>query len=153
MLAYGIARKLRPVGLYDSLLLQDGIALRKMPLAKNSRDWESLPISAIMSFNPVCVRASDSAADTLLSLKRRGIAFKSYPVLDGHSDFIGMVSMDELRKNADAKKSCGELMARGREGNFIMAEIPFQKRLAAFVQAISTTRRLSMPQIQKRLSA
>ena len=92
-----------------------------MPLAKNSRDWESLPISAIMSFNPVCVRASDSAADTLLSLKRRGIAFKSYPVLDGHSDFIGMVSMDELRKNADAKKSCGELMARGREGNFIMA--------------------------------
>ena len=121
MLAYGIARKLRPVGLYDSLLLQDGIALRKMPLAKNSRDWESLPISAIMSFNPVCVRASDSAADTLLSLKRRGIAFKSYPVLDGHSDFIGMVSMDELRKNADAKKSCGELMVRGREGNFIMA--------------------------------
>ena len=121
LLAYAIACKLHPVGLYDSLLLQDGITLRKMPVAKNNRDWEALPISTIMSFNPVCVCSSDLAAEILSVLKKRGAAFKSYPVLDANSDFIGMVSLEDLRKNADSGKKCGEFMVRGREGNFLYA--------------------------------
>ncbi|MDB4491861.1 chloride channel protein [bacterium] len=47
--AYAIATKLRPIPIYEALLLQDGINLRKFPILRPSRGWQNLPVSTIMT--------------------------------------------------------------------------------------------------------
>lgn len=47
--SYAIATKLRRVPIYEALLLQDGINLRKFPILRPDRGWQNLPVSAIMT--------------------------------------------------------------------------------------------------------
>ena len=47
--SYAIATKLRRVPIYEALLLQDGINLRKFPILRPDRGWQNLPVSTIMT--------------------------------------------------------------------------------------------------------
>jgi len=49
LLAYIISVQLRSIPIYDALLLQDGISLKKLPAYRGDRDWRNLPVSTIMT--------------------------------------------------------------------------------------------------------
>ena len=49
MLAWQIARHLQPVSIYNALLLQDGVTLRKLPAFRGAQDYRKLPVQTIMS--------------------------------------------------------------------------------------------------------
>ena len=93
--SYAIATKLRPVPIYEALLLQDGINLRKFPILKPDRGWQNLPVSAIMTNT---VRTLESR----LQLERANMEiknerFKIYPVVDTEGKYIGLVHRKGIR--------------------------------------------------------
>ncbi|MGA1204805.1 MAG: chloride channel protein [Opitutales bacterium] len=97
MLAWLISSKLQPVPLYDALLLQDKITLRKMPHYSGDQDWRNLPVSTIMTFDPVVVEAGGGAAETLSSIRTGGLKHHAYPVIQ-EGELIGMITHHELEE-------------------------------------------------------
>ena len=49
LISYAIASKLRAVPIYEALLLQDGVNLRKFPILRPSEGWQGMPVSSIMT--------------------------------------------------------------------------------------------------------
>jgi CIC family chloride channel protein len=97
MLAWLVSGKLQPVPLYDALLLQDKINLKKMPHYQGDQDWRNLPVSTIMTFDPVVVPADMTVADTLGQIDEKRNRHHAYPVTEG--DFLkGMITHHELEE-------------------------------------------------------
>lgn len=120
-LAYMISVKLRAIPIYDALLLQDGISLKKLPAYQGQQDWRNLPISTIMTHDCRTARGSLNAQNNLDAIKEDGHQHHGYPVI-GDADsqaLIGMVMHHELE----------ELVAEGNEAPLseILAE---QKTIA-----------------------
>jgi CIC family chloride channel protein len=105
MLAWLISSKLQPVPLYDALLLQDKINLKKMPHYKGDQDWRNLPVSTIMTFDPVCVEAGDSIGKALDRIRQGGLKHHAYPVLDAEGQITGMITHHEMEENARLSES------------------------------------------------
>jgi CIC family chloride channel protein len=83
--------------LYDALLLQDKINLKKMPHYQGDQDWRNLPVSTIMTFDPVVVPADMTVADTLGQIDEKRNRHHAYPVTEG--DFLkGMITHHELEE-------------------------------------------------------
>ena len=96
MIAWFVAVRFQPVPLYDSLLLQDKINLKKLPHYKGDQDWRNLPTSTIMTFDPVFIEGHHSIQD---NLKRIDLHFRkhhAYPILDQRSRLVGMITHQEL---------------------------------------------------------
>ncbi|MGC9450793.1 MAG: chloride channel protein [Oceanipulchritudo sp.] len=100
MLAWLISSKLQPVPLYDALLLQDRINLKKMPHYRGDQDWRNLPVSTILSFDPVTVRETASLGETLEEIRREGLKHHAYPVVDPSGRLAGMITHHEIEERA-----------------------------------------------------
>jgi CIC family chloride channel protein len=94
-IAYIIALKLRPVPIYDALLLQDKVTLRKMPHYHGVQDYRNLPVSTIMTYETVPARAELNAAENLAAIDTDH-RHHDYPVLAGDGQLAGVISQGEL---------------------------------------------------------
>jgi CIC family chloride channel protein len=101
-LAYVIAVKLRHIPIYDALLLQDGISLKKLPAYRGQQDWRNLPISTIMTHDCRTATGTLNAQENLTAIKDHGHKHHGYPVIaDAHSqELIGIVTHHELEEFA-----------------------------------------------------
>lgn len=113
MLAWAIAGRLRPVPLYDALLIQDGINLKKMPHYQGDQDWRNLPVSTIMTFEAVTVAADGTAAEALEALRVGGLRHHAYPVLR-EGGVVAMVTHHELEQMGVGGRRLGDRL-EGRE--------------------------------------
>ena len=100
MLAWQISKKLRPIEIYNSLLLQDGITLRNLPAYRGARDYRELPVQAIMTPEVFQLREGQSLSDCLASIREKNKRFHGYPVVDGSDKLLGVITHHELRENA-----------------------------------------------------
>lgn len=114
-LAYLLAARWQPVALYDALLLQDKISLRKMPSYSGEQDWRNLPVQSIMTFDVVSLPAHLNPATALTALD--GHRHHAYPVLDHEGLLLRMITHHEL-----------EELARSGEKN-TLRELPLKRRL------------------------
>jgi CIC family chloride channel protein len=99
MLAWLLSGKLQPVPMYDALLLQDKINLKKMPHYKGDQDWRNLPVSTIMTFDPVVVVKDASIQETLERIEKAGFKHHGYPVVDPDGKLTGMITHHELEES------------------------------------------------------
>lgn len=111
LIAYFISTRLSPIGLYDSVLLQDGIALKKMASFRGNRDWANLPVSAIMTFSVKGVKASQKAADAVSEIKNSAHRYRSYPVFDDAGGFAGFAKSEDIFKPENSDLICAEIIS------------------------------------------
>jgi len=112
IVAFLLSVRWHPISLYDSMLLQDGITLKRMPAYQGDQDWHSLPVKAIMTFDVASAKASLSARDNLDRIASAARFHHSYPVLDDSGKLVGMVThaeLEELAKNGNLS-NVGELV-------------------------------------------
>lgn len=99
MIAYFISAKRRTIPLYDALLVQDGVTLRKMPSYQGMRDYQNLPVSAIMTHDCVCVDGSLNSAQNLEKLGTR--KHHGYPVINAEGALCGMITHHEMLEHVE----------------------------------------------------
>jgi CIC family chloride channel protein len=99
-LAHLISAKLRPIPIYDALLLQDGISLKKLPAYRGEKDWRNLPVSTIMTHDLRTVIGGLNAEENLLRIKANGHKHHGYPVvLELNSqELLGVITHHELEE-------------------------------------------------------
>ncbi|MCP5535090.1 MAG: chloride channel protein [Akkermansiaceae bacterium] len=110
MLSWAIARKLRPIAIYDALLLDDGVSLKRMPSYRGARDYRNLPVRAIMTHDVVSAHSWESAEKNLSHLARSGVYHHAYTVVDQEGRFTGIVTYHELRE-CDPSMTVAEIIA------------------------------------------
>ena len=104
ILSWAIAHRLGPINIYDSLLLQDGVTLKRMPDYRGPQDYRNLPVATIMTHDVVTVRASESVHEALARLETLKATHRSYPVVDEEGLLSGMLSLEELRSSSPEVK-------------------------------------------------
>lgn len=99
-LAYVISVKLRQIPIYDALLLQDGISLKKLPAYQGQQDWRNLPVSTIMTHDCRTVIGSLNAEENMEAIKGGGHKHHGYPVIESTLSpaLIGIVTHHELEE-------------------------------------------------------
>jgi len=98
ILSWAIARQLRPIAIYDALLLDDGITLKHMTSYRSSNDYLGLPVSAIMTHDVVSIEISATSGEALKKIRRLGAHHHIYTVVDDEGALLGVVSSSELEK-------------------------------------------------------
>ncbi|WP_018968785.1 chloride channel protein [Rubritalea marina] len=98
MLSWSIAKHFNPVALYDALLLQDGVNLKKFSAYRGSQDYRKLPVSAIMTHEVRTMRGNDSVAENIKALGAKGLMYHAYPIVDATDALIGIVTRHELEE-------------------------------------------------------
>ncbi len=93
--AYAIAGKLRQVPIYEALLLQDGVNLRKFPILRPSQGWQSMPVSSIMTNTVHTLNAEMPLGEAWETIRNEG--FKVYPVVDREMHYVGLVHRKGVR--------------------------------------------------------
>ncbi len=110
MLAYVVAGRLRSVSIYDALLIQDKISLKRMPSYRGQRDWRNLPVSTIMTHDLVTLQADWTTEDAMNNVIKPH-RHHAYPVLNEHGELDGIVTCHEIesaiQEGSDAR--VGEL--------------------------------------------
>ena len=105
MIAYAIAVKLRPIAIYDALLLQDKVSLKRLPSYRGERDWRNLPVSAIMTHDPVTLKGHEAIGYAMEHSVSKD-PHHAYPVVNEINRLTGMITRHELEdgytKNPDA---------------------------------------------------
>ncbi|MGJ8723130.1 MAG: chloride channel protein [Roseibacillus sp.] len=99
MLAWQISKKLRPIEIYNSLLLQDGITLRSLPAYRGVRDYRELPVQAIMTPEIFKLSSDKSIGNCLQLIREKNGRFHGYPVVDSENDLLGVITHHELREH------------------------------------------------------
>ncbi|MCP5543164.1 MAG: chloride channel protein [Akkermansiaceae bacterium] len=113
IIAWQIARRLQPVSIYNALLLQDGVSLRRMSAYRGARDYRNLPVQTIMTHEIVALQAGESPQEALRRLAHNDQSFHAYPVLDGSGHLAGIITHYELVA-AKSKETILEVV-EGRE--------------------------------------
>jgi CIC family chloride channel protein len=112
LLAYIIAGKLRSIPIYDALLLQDGISLKKLPAYRGDRDWKNLPVSTIMTHDCRSVFCELNAEENLERIKQKGHIHHGYPIVSSEDRqlLLGIITHHELQElhAANDPRSLGE---------------------------------------------
>ena len=96
IIAWGLVKRLRPIGLYSALLLQDGITLKRMPAYRGPQDYRNLPVATIMTHEVITLDAGLPVREVLAKLRADGREHTSYPVVDEHGLLLGTVPAAEL---------------------------------------------------------
>jgi CIC family chloride channel protein len=112
-LAYILAKKFDPTGLYDALLEQDGIHLEHGAMPANQ--LEGLRVEQAMTSKLVTLKAELSASNALTLIEEQ--PFSAYPVQDADGRCLGLVNAARLRRviaEGTGSRSLSEL-ARLRE--------------------------------------
>ncbi|MBT8038437.1 MAG: chloride channel protein [Verrucomicrobiae bacterium] len=97
MLSWAIARKLRPIPIYDALLLDDGVSLKRMPSYRGAQDYRNLPVRSIMTHDVVSALAWESAEDNLQRFGRSRSYHHAFTVVDEDDRFVGVVTLHEIK--------------------------------------------------------
>jgi CIC family chloride channel protein len=121
ILAWLLSSKLQPVPLYDSLLLQDKITLKKMPQYQGDQDWRNLPVSTIMTFEPVMVDGQKTVAEALRLIEQGENKHHAYPVMIGEK-LAGMITHHELETSRRADPE--QLISKLVEGQKLVKLMP-----------------------------
>lgn len=95
MISYYLASRLLRVPLYNSLLLQDGVNLRKMPAYQGAKDYRNLPVSTIMTYDAVSMQAGLTSAENLNRIEKK---HHGYPVVDAAGQLIGVITHHEMEE-------------------------------------------------------
>lgn len=117
ILAFSLSGWLRKVPIYNAILIQDRVTLRKMPTYQGARDYRHLPVSTIMHYDLFTVSAGESPAEALKRLRKEPANMRrSYPVVSGETDsrrgFVGVVMHHELEEHeGDESKKIGDLVS------------------------------------------
>ncbi|MGJ8672464.1 chloride channel protein [Rubritalea sp.] len=98
MLAWSIAKKFRPVALYDALLLQDGVSMKKFTSYQGHQDYRDLPVSAIMTHDLVTLQTGVNVEESIESLGSKGLMYHAYPILDAAGDIVGIITRHEMQE-------------------------------------------------------
>lgn len=106
MTAYGLAKRWRPVPVYEALLEQDGVHLphlqRRTPA---THALEQLRVASAMTHTPATLPATMTISEAVERVV--GQAFSTYPVIDEAGVFIGFITEMRLRRtlaeNGDAQ--------------------------------------------------
>lgn len=99
MIAYYLATRLRPIHIYNALLLQDKVTLRKMPGYQGAQDWKNLPVSVIMTHDPVSAYADKTLGENLQYLREQ--KHHAYPVRGEDRKLVNIVTHHELEDWAE----------------------------------------------------
>lgn len=97
VLAWQIARHLQPVSIYNALLLQDGISLRKLPAYRGAQDYRKLPVQSIMTHEVFEIKLSEKPTDALKRMSAESRKYHAYPVLDDSGKLAGVVTHSEIK--------------------------------------------------------
>ena len=100
VLAWSLGRKWHPIPLYDSLILQDGVNLKTFPTYQGAKDYRNLPVSAIMTYDPVVLSAEETVAASMAFIQKGHHHYHGYPVVNLNQEMLGLVTHHEL-ENAD----------------------------------------------------
>lgn len=123
-LAYIISAKLRPIPIYDALLLQDGISLKKLPAYRGEQDWRNLPVSTIMTHDARIVVGSCNAHGNLARINESGHEHHGYPVVSEFNSqvLLGVITHHELEEMVAANDD--QLISQWIEGHKIIEIFP-----------------------------
>ncbi len=119
LLAWQIARHLQPVSIYNSLLLQDGVNLKKLPGYKGAQDYRKLPLQTIMTHDVFKLNAEMAPAEALKLSTQKGKRFRAYPVMDDEGKLVGVVTHHELQEFR-----AEETIAKVIDGQDLLTVIP-----------------------------
>ncbi|MFC7337559.1 chloride channel protein [Haloferula chungangensis] len=109
ILAFAIAKHLQPVSIYNALLLQDGVTLRKMPAYRGAQDYRKLPVQSIMTHEIFSLMAGETLESALKRISQAQSRFHAYPVVDEEGKLVGVITRHELTDSAETM-SVGELI-------------------------------------------
>ena len=123
-LAHIISAKLRPVPIYDALLLQDGISLKKLPAYRGEQDWRNLPVSTIMTHDSRTVIGTLDAKANLEHITAGGHKHHGYPVVAefNSQELLGVITHHELQNMAAANDE--QLISQWIEGHKVIEIYP-----------------------------
>ncbi len=96
MTAYGLARRFRPVPIYEALLEQDDIHLphrSKTPI----HALEQIKVKDAMMTEVITIRAASTVAEAVEQVKNT--EFTTFPVLNENSRCVGVITEMRLRRN------------------------------------------------------
>lgn len=108
MTAYALARRLRPVPIYDALLEQDGIHLPHRG-ARPAHALESLRVSSAMTTDAFTLAADATVSEALERARRQD--FSTFPVVADGGAFVGLVTRARLRR-AEAEGAGAQFVRR-----------------------------------------
>ena len=94
MMAYGLARHLRPTPIYEALLEQDGVSLHPKPQAD---PIEGMTVRTV-SFEPAPFASftPETTADALVEPGTHAGHQEVFPVLDGSQRLLGIITLADL---------------------------------------------------------
>lgn len=95
MVAYGLARRLRPTPIYEALLEQDGIQLHAKTQAVDALDGLSIERVKLDAGPHATFTPKESAARLLEVVETAGRQ-EVYPVLDAELRLIGIITLDDV---------------------------------------------------------
>jgi len=96
ILAWRLARRFRPIAVYNALLLQDGITLKRMPAYRGPQDYRNLPVSTIMTHEAVTLDKDELARDAVQRLKAAKATHQAYPVVTADGYLVGLLPRTDL---------------------------------------------------------
>jgi CIC family chloride channel protein len=113
MTAYGLARRWRPLPIYEALLEQDGVHLpHRHGAVKHA--LEVLRVAEAMTRDAVAVRTGASVEEALSLVG--DCDFSTYPVVSDEGSYVGLVSEARLRRTlaeGGGRRAVHELAERG----------------------------------------
>jgi CIC family chloride channel protein len=124
VLAWQIARHLQPVSIYNALLVQDGVTLRKLPGYRGAQDYRRLPVQTIMTHEVFSLRAGEAPAAALKRIAAADQRFRAYPVLEDNGRLCGVVGHQQL-ETAGEVPQIGEII-RGQQLLTIRPDCPIR---------------------------
>jgi CBS domain-containing protein len=95
MAAYGLARRLSPLPIYDALLEQDGIKLHATTVVSETIDRVSIA-NVKLDVTPHITFSPDTLSTQLLASVERGGRQEVFPVLDDTQMLVGIICLDDL---------------------------------------------------------
>ncbi len=110
MLAWQIAKKLQPVSIYNALLLQDGVTLRRLPAYRGAQDYRKLPVQSIMSHDVFGLEVGETVSAALKRIRKESKRFHAYPVFEDNGRLAGVITRHELTDHP-AETPVAELVA------------------------------------------
>ncbi|MEM0966186.1 MAG: chloride channel protein [Verrucomicrobiota bacterium] len=99
LIAYLISTRLRAVPIYDALLIQDQVSLKRMPSYQGEQDWRNLPVSTIMTHDPVFLRNADALQSAYQEAGEH--QHHAYPVLGEAEELVGVITHHEIGEALD----------------------------------------------------
>lgn len=122
MTSYVIARRLRPVAIYEALLAQDGVVLPHA--ATSPHPLEVLQVADAMVRDVVTLRVDETIADGVARVADR--TFSRAPVVDVNGSPIGVVGVAQLRSAIDSTSAISTLL---QPGHVIRSDAPLLRAI------------------------